>query len=361
MVDVRFGFLRLLCLAPVVAAIPSTAHAGDCSGISVAVDNDDPGSGYSEVNPENFQTHNVDACAGTYRYLSQYVGDESTNGRVIWQPSIEVEGTYRVTTSFRASENRTDDADYLLIGDDGQQTGMSVDQRGDGCAEVVVGEIWCVAGGSCRLELDGTDDAKSDAADQTVFELVDCEPPPPSPCDPLIEAGFEVCGSGPTQCEGVYSGGEGCLAYCATVGMMCIARFGGEPGCMQEALEIPCAEVNDHASDYCVCEGEPPVSTTGSADNGADEGTADTAADSIDPSASGEDSGPGGGASETLDPGESGASSDAGGVTASLPGADTPRGGAGCSCTTTPNHGGGAIVWGAVGLMLARRPRRRAR
>lgn len=132
------------------ASFPSIAQAGECDGVVVSVDNDDPASGYSEVNPENFQTHGVDACAGSYRYLSKYVGDESTDGRVIWQPTIATEGTYRATTSFRASRNRTDDADYVLFGDDGQMSSVVVDQRGDGCVQEVVGEIWCVPGGLGR-------------------------------------------------------------------------------------------------------------------------------------------------------------------------------------------------------------------
>src|SRR5262245_40211819 len=102
----EMGMLRVLVGSALAATagLPSLARAGDCAGVVGAVDNNDPSSGYSEINPENFQEHDVDACAETYRYLSKYVGDESTDGRVIWQPTITEDGTYRVTTSFRASE-----------------------------------------------------------------------------------------------------------------------------------------------------------------------------------------------------------------------------------------------------------------
>jgi len=341
-----------------LASFPADVHAGECSGVIVVVDNDDPDSGYSEINPENFQTHNVDACAGTYRYLSKYVGDESTNGRVIWQPAIAIEGTYRVTTGFRASENRTDDADYLLVGDDGQQTSVVVDQRGDGCVQQVVGEIWCVPGGSCRLELDGTDDTKSDAADETVFELVDCEPPPPSPCDPLVDAGFEVCASTETTCAGVYTGGEGCTLYCATVGMTCVERYGGEPGCQQELdTPIPCAEINDHGSDYCVCmsEPQPPGTTGGDVDTSGDDAPPDVTTADADASDSGVDT-----AAGATDGDASTGSADG----AALPGGNDTRGGdVGCGCAATPRSTGSGLLLGIVAAIVrgrARRPKPRA-
>ncbi len=331
-----------------VAGAARDADAGTCKGVVVVVDNDLADSGYAEVHPENFQTHDVDACAGTYRYLSKYVGDGSTDGRVTWQPTIAVAGAYRVTTSFRASSNRSDDADYLLVGDDGQQQAVSVDQRGDGCTRVELGELWCNPGGSCRLELDGTDDLQSEAADETTFELVECEPPAPSGCDPLRDAGFEVCGEGPGRCEGVFMGGEGCVAYCATVGMTCVARFGGEPGCAKEAEAIPCDAINDHASDYCVCEGEPPPSTTG----------ADTTDASSDGPAAASSSSTDGGSTTSssggADPGDPGS----GGGTTPWPGAGDP-GGSSCACTSSARPDVAAVAWLCSSLLLHQRRRRR--
>jgi hypothetical protein len=347
---------RALAITTLLLAtsLPRAAAAAPCDGVVVTVDNDDPGSGYGEEQPENFQSHDVDACAGTYRYLSQYVGDGSTDGKAIWTPNITVDGTYRVTTSFRASANRTDDADYTLVGDDGSEHTVVVDQRGDGCVHVELGEIWCVVGGSCRLVLDGTDDAKSDAADETSFELVDCEPPPPSPCDPIAAAGFEVCASAPMHCEGVFSQGEGCVALCAAAGMDCVARYGGEPGCSQEATRIPCDEVNDHQSDYCVCEGGPAGTSTGSSGEGGG-----SSGGVVDASSSGGSLDDGTGAPEPAASSSSGSgvgSSD-GGSAGVLPGGTSRGATAGCGCDYG-RDGGGAVV---VLLSLLAWPRRSRR
>ena len=42
---------------------------------------------------------------------------------------------------------------------------------------------------------------------------------------------FELCDRGDDFCAGVFTGGEGCSAYCASAGLICIGRLGGEPGC----------------------------------------------------------------------------------------------------------------------------------
>ncbi|HQY60859.1 MAG: hypothetical protein IPQ09_02200 [Myxococcales bacterium] len=146
-------------------------------GLAVKVDNDLPGSGYSEVKPENWESHNVDACHGTYRYLSQYIGDRTRKGKAIWQPRITVAGFYEVTASYRGSVNRTNDADYTLYDDKGLVTRASVDQSASsGCTRKAVGTAFCAVGGACRLVLDG-DDGKSDAADEATFVLKACEVP----------------------------------------------------------------------------------------------------------------------------------------------------------------------------------------
>jgi hypothetical protein len=51
----------------------------------------------------------------------------------------------------------------------------------------------------------------------------------------------------------VYTNGAGCIAYCAAAGLVCVARFGGEPNCQKEATVIPCNENNTHMSDWCEC------------------------------------------------------------------------------------------------------------
>ncbi len=65
---------------------------------------------------------------------------------------------------------------------------------------------------------------------------------------------WEVCEVGPTTCAGVFTDGAGCDAFCAPAGLVCTARFGGEPGCVKEAdTPIPCQEDNGHQSDWCEC------------------------------------------------------------------------------------------------------------
>jgi len=65
---------------------------------------------------------------------------------------------------------------------------------------------------------------------------------------------WEVCETGPGFCAGVFTDGAGCEAYCAPAGLQCIARFGGEPGCVKEPENVlDCFENNGHQSDWCEC------------------------------------------------------------------------------------------------------------
>ena len=245
-------------------AIPAIASAQvDCPSTTLRVDNDRPGSGYSEVRPENWESRNVNACAGTYRYLSRLIGDGSRRGAAVWQPTVPRDGWYRVELSYRATENRSSAARYIISGDDGAERTHVEDQRnGDACVRRDVGEVFCRVGGTCRLTLD-SQDGQSASADETVFTLIRCgdapappEPPPPGACAGIAATpGFEVCEAAETRCAGVFSNGAGCAAFCAAAGMVCVARSGGEPGCMEEPQSpVPCDTDNGHASDWCVCE-----------------------------------------------------------------------------------------------------------
>ncbi len=74
-------------------------------------------------------------------------------------------------------------------------------------------------------------------------------------CEALrVAPDAELCAVTPEGCAGVFTAGQGCAAYCATVGMVCVARFGGQPGCQREP-ENPqrCADDTGHASDWCTC------------------------------------------------------------------------------------------------------------
>jgi len=73
---------------------------------------------------------------------------------------------------------------------------------------------------------------------------------------------FELCASGPDFCAGVFTNGEGCVAFCAAAGLQCSARYGGEPGCQQEPQTVlGCNDVNGHLSDWCECQGTNPNPT----------------------------------------------------------------------------------------------------
>jgi hypothetical protein len=319
-----------LLLALLAVGSPTLARADPCPvGLVVTVDNDTPGSGYSEESPENWQSHNVEACQGTYRYLSKYVGDGSTDGKAVWQPTISVSGVYRVTTSFRASANRTDDADYTAYDDVGGSQKKVVSQLGGGCTEAEIADIYCLAGGTCRLVLDGTDDMKSDAADVTTFELLSCDPlvpPEPGRCDGIRAVpAYEVCDETDTTCKGVFTDGAGCVAYCAAAGMDCVASYGGEPGCMMEAnTPLPCDPPSGHASDWCECAGRP-LPGTGGAGGAGGGGGATTGAGGM---AGTGGWAPGGGGAGGLGP--SGGGGGAGAGSASPGGSAGDAGGCGC-------------------------------
>jgi len=65
---------------------------------------------------------------------------------------------------------------------------------------------------------------------------------------------WEVCETGIEECAGVFGDGAGCDAYCAAAGLICKARFGGEPGCNKEPQNVlQCGDNNGHTSDWCVC------------------------------------------------------------------------------------------------------------
>ena len=97
-------------------------------------------------------------------------------------------------------------------------------------------------------ELPGDDD--DDAADDDdAVEPVDCD----AIAD--ADADWEVCEVTDDTCAGVFTDGAGCGAYCGAAGLVCAARYGGEPGCIFEpGNPLVCGEDNGHQSDWCICE-----------------------------------------------------------------------------------------------------------
>jgi hypothetical protein len=266
--------------ACIVTFLPAAGAAQCPAGLTAKVDNDIPGSGYSEIKPENWTDWATDACYKVYRYLTQHQGDGTRKGKAIWKPAITVAGNYEVVTSFRGSTNRGTDVDYFAYGDDGATIHKKVNQQAvSGCQYVTLGTIFCAVGGECRAVLDGND-GQSAAADITTFTLKNCGSPQDGgtpdagggPCAAIASTpGFEVCEATDSTCAGVFTNGAGCTAYCAAAGMVCAARFGGEPGCSKEPENpLSCDDNNGHQSDWCECT-FPPGYDAGTPDAGTDE------------------------------------------------------------------------------------------
>jgi hypothetical protein len=91
-------------------------------------------------------------------------------------------------------------------------------------------------------------DTDTSSGDDTAEEPVDCS------LISAANAAWEVCEEGPIECAGVFTDGAGCEAYCASAGLVCLARYGGEPGCQKEPENpIDCDTSNGHQSDWCTC------------------------------------------------------------------------------------------------------------
>ena len=378
----RFVIRTILCsfaVASLVALSSAEAQAACPKGTTIRVDNDRPGSGYRETRAKNWKSRPVNGCHQNYRYLSHTVGDGSRKGKAIWEPNITVTGWYRIVTGYRATENRTSDADYIVYDDKGNSTRTVVNQRSSSgsCERKDLGVHYCKAGGNCRLVLDGTDDSASDSADETTFELVRCSGGNPKMdagmpggrCDGIRKnAAYEVCSESSTTCAGVYTDGSGCQAFCQAAGMNCVKRFGGEPGCQKEPnYQIPCGKNNGHMSDWCVCQG-PPLGTpdTGSDASSMQPDTApslDTVTNTPEDVASQTGDVPTStdGAGTSSDVPGGGADSQGGATGADARGAfDDSTEPAGCACETTSDHPSpmGGLVAGLVLIGAFARSRR---
>jgi hypothetical protein len=190
-------------VALAVGLFSGTGRAACPVGKILTVDNDIPGSGYSEVKPENWTSYEPFACKNgvtsknTFRYLTKYSGDGTATGKAIWKPAIPVAGVYEVVSGYRASVNRTEKADYYLYGDQGETLHKVVSQKAPEddsvCKYVNMGKVTCVPGGDCRLVLDGDDKFESAAADVTTFKLVECLPEPPKNKLPTGNADHAGC------------------------------------------------------------------------------------------------------------------------------------------------------------------------
>ncbi len=256
---------HLPCLAALLLLLllPHAQAEAQCPKVTIKVDNDIPGSGYSETS-NNWTSYTHGACYKTFRYLSRTVGNGTRRGTATWKPKIGISGWYKVVVSYRATKNRTQDADYYVYDDNGGKKKLTISQNSNAnCTYKDLGSYYCQKGGSCKVVLDGTDDSYSDGADMTTFTLVKCGaappgktgPPPSGPCAAISNNGsYELCNSSSATCAGVYTNGDGCVKFCAAAGMICLKRFGGDSGCVKESNNpISCSQVNSHQSDWCEC------------------------------------------------------------------------------------------------------------
>jgi hypothetical protein len=99
-------------------------------------------------------------------------------------------------------------------------------------------------------------DSGPDSAPEAVADTAPPLPPPLDCSGIQAHAGWEVCETGPDRCAGVFTDGAGCDSYCAGAGLICVASYGAEPGCLKETSSFGCA-FTGHNSNWCEC-GVPP-------------------------------------------------------------------------------------------------------
>lgn len=136
--------------------------------------------GYSESGVSWKTYHNPQSNDGSYRYLSHYDNTRKRVGTATWEAEIPYSGIYKVSVSFRSTENRSSDADYYVDNGTGGNDHFSFDQRGDGgLVWKTLGEYHYRKGQRVKILLDGTDDTLSDCADAASWTLVKLTPSSP--------------------------------------------------------------------------------------------------------------------------------------------------------------------------------------
>ncbi len=165
--------LGLLCLV----------LAGSASAQTIIIDNTDSAPAFV-LTGNDWTTwgslgYGFDSGDSDYHYLSHTVGGPDRRGTATWTPDLPTAGLWEITTWWRRTENRTDDADHFITDGAGNVTHVVLDQRGTGASGwVLLGQFDCDAGlGGCSVELDGTDDDQSDAANAVRFQLITAAPP----------------------------------------------------------------------------------------------------------------------------------------------------------------------------------------
>lgn len=116
---------------------------------------------------------------GCYRYLSHYDYTRERVGLATWTTAVPYSGIYKVSVSYRSTENRSPDADYFVINSEGANDHFVVNQTGEGSLVwKTLGQYHYTKGQNAKVVLDGTDDTYSDCADAVSWELVELDPDP---------------------------------------------------------------------------------------------------------------------------------------------------------------------------------------
>ncbi len=90
----RIPLFVVAAAALALSLTPARALAQGCPNVTVRVDNDIAGSGYSETRANNWESRPTGACHGTYKYLSHTIGDGSRRGKAVFSPAIPHAGWY---------------------------------------------------------------------------------------------------------------------------------------------------------------------------------------------------------------------------------------------------------------------------
>ena len=178
-------FLFPLVILCILCGVTVGATAAPCPvGKKILIDNGQ--SGYSETGNDWATWSSAGEAIGTdYRYLSKTVGGADRKGTAKWTPTLPAAGTYKVSAIFRATENRSPDADYFVFDANGKSHHYVIDQRDGATAGKSHGPVYkslgshYLAPGKGHVLLDGTDDDHSDEADAVEFVLVSCSTAPP--------------------------------------------------------------------------------------------------------------------------------------------------------------------------------------
>ncbi len=154
-----------ILLIYLLAAFYGVAQAQTNQPIEILIDNGDPG--YLETSDSNAWAtwQSGEAIGNSYRYLSHHNEGRARKGTARWTTVIPESGSYEVSVHFRQTENRTTDADYVIVDGDGVTHNFVIDQKNNPTGWYPLGIFDWEQGQLASVLLDGTDDNQSDEAD----------------------------------------------------------------------------------------------------------------------------------------------------------------------------------------------------